>query len=61
MRQCAGDGERRRETKHEVSAPNEYEILRDYGMSTMYDESVACRSENYTKDDTRNDDGNTTL
>ena len=52
---------RRQETKRKVSAPNEYEILRDYGTSTKYDESAACRSENYTKDDTRNDDGNTTL
>ena len=57
MRQCAGDDEGRRETKHWVSAPNEYEILREYGTSTMYDESAACRYENYTKVDTRNDEG----
>ena len=55
MMRCGGAPEatidhERRNTKYRHRV--EYEILREYGTSTMYDESAVCRCENYTKDDT---------
>ena len=58
VRQYAGD-DGRRNTKYRHRMNTKY--YRKYGTSTKYDESAVCRYDNYTKNNTRSDKGNTTL